>query len=311
MKSLSLILGAAALLLITMCQIRAGEAEPELKDEVRSQCFAELVRALKAESPWVRVHAGEALAMLNDPDPALAAFRPQADSSSPPYRIGVWRVLAMAEGSPRRDEFVERIRRAFLDPDSPDQTHAVEAMAKLNVPFADDVERRRVRDLADGGNATAPFALWRLAQAGDTTAVARLVALLESNDETTRMRAGFILSRLQPLPESAGKALAAALSREPADSLAHPVLRAAGSLDAAREMAQDPHAPPYGRYLATMRLAEMGEARDRAILLPLLDNADPDVRVAAAFAILNIHARFAAATTQRQSAPAISMPARP
>jgi HEAT repeat protein len=276
----------------------AGDVESKLTDDVRSRCVAELVGALDAESQWVRVHAGDALAALNRPERVIAAFRPQADAAGPQYRIGVWRVLALAEQGDRRREYVARIRRAFLDPHGPDQTHAIEALAKLKVPASDDAERQRVRDVAEGGGSAAPFALWRLAQAGDETAVARLASLLDNPDEPTRVRAAYVLGRLQPLPHATDRALSAALAKERAGSVAQSVMRAALGVDAAREMAQDPDAPQYARYSAAMCLAELGRARDHAILSRMLQDPDLDVRVAAAYATLQIDGRAAAASTR-------------
>ena len=299
MNRRSIILTLASLpLLGAAAPVGAGHAESKLTDDVRSRCVAQLVGALDAESPWVRVHGGEALAALNRPERVIAAFRPQADTAEPQYRIGVWRVLARAEQGDRRSEYVARIRRAFLDPNGPDQIHAIEALAKLKVPASGDAERKRVRDVAHGGGPAAPFALWRLAQGGDETAVARLASLLDNPDEATRVRAAYVLGRLRPLPQATDRALSAALAKQRAGSVAHSVMRAALGLGAAREMAQDPEAPQYARYSAAMCLAELGTARDYAILSRRLNDSDLDVRVAAAYATLQIEARAAGASSR-------------
>ena len=44
---------------------------------------------------------------------------------------------------------------------TPDQTHAMEALAKLHEPAADDAELRCVRDVSDGQGQTSPFAVVR------------------------------------------------------------------------------------------------------------------------------------------------------
>jgi SSS family solute:Na+ symporter len=254
-----------------------------------------LTRALTDPSPWVRVHAAEALVSVKRPEPALTAFRPKAETTEPQYRIVVWRVLAGAEPEPaQRRRYVERIRAALLDPSGPDQTHAMEALAKLREPAVDDNEHRRVREVADGEGPASPFAVWRLAQSNDATAIERLVKLLGADDATTRARAAYVLGRLRPLPATAAEAVSAALANEPDDSPARPMLRAALGGDAVRALARDAHVPPSGRYFAAIALAENGTAGDYTILTDLLDDPDADVRVGAAYAMLQIDGRAAA-----------------
>jgi SSS family solute:Na+ symporter len=273
-------------------------AAPVLHDDQRARCRDILVRALQDDSPWIRVHAAEALIALKQTGPALAAFRAKADTTEPRYRIVVWRVLAQAEpDAAQRSQYVERIRAALMDPSAPDHAHAMEALAKLHEPAADDAERKRIQDVADAKSQISPFAVWRLANANDATAIERLVVLLHADDAITRSRAAYVLSRLQPLPDTATQAVTATLDKEPADSPARIMLRAAQGGDAVREMAKDTKVAPSGRYFAAMNLADNGTGGDYAILDALLNDPDYDVRVGAAYATLQIDARAAAAAT--------------
>lgn len=302
MNRRTLVLSLASLALIGAAWVRADGPDRTLNDGMRTRCYDILVDALADTSPWVRVHAAEALVSLKYPEPALAAFRSQAETSEPQYRVVVWRVLAAAEPDPtQRRHYVQRIRQALLDPDGPDQTHAMEALAKLREPAADDAERRRIREVADGGGPASPFAVWRLAQSNDAIAIDRLVELLGADDATTRARAAYVLGRLQPLPASAAEAVSAALAQEPDDSPARPMLRVALGGESTRALAQDAHVAPPGRYFAAMSLAERGTVSDYAILTGLLNDPDSDVRVGAAYAVLRIHGRTAA--TAPASAP--------
>jgi len=268
----------------------------------RARCYDVLIAALKDDSQWVRAHAAEALVQSNRPDPALDAFRPLADTAEPKYRVVVWRILAQAEPEAAdRRRYIERIRTALLDRDGPDQTHAMEALAKLHEPAADDGERALVRDIADGGGPMSPFAVWRLAQANDPASVERLVKLLRSHDAVTRARAAYVLGRLAPLPQTVTVAIADVLKSERPDSPAHAMLRTAHGPDGAREVAKDIKGLPSGRYLAGMYLAERGTVDDVAMLGQLLDAADPDVRVAGAFALLMIDGRTQPATKAGKS----------
>jgi SSS family solute:Na+ symporter len=291
----SLIISLASLALLGAGPTGACGADQTLKDDVRLRCYDVLTRALEDASPWIRVHAAEALIALKRTQPALAVFRPRSETTEPRYRIVVWRVLAAAEPEPaQRRRYVERIRAALLDPNGPDQTHAMEALAKLHEPIADEAERRRVLDVADGRGDAAPFAVWRLAQAKDATAVNRLVKLLHADDATTRARAAYVLGRLKPLPKAASDAISTALKTEPIDSPARVMLRAAQGEDAVRELARDAQVAPSGRYFAAMSLAECGTTQDYAILAQLLNDPDADVRVGAAYAMLQIDGRGAA-----------------
>jgi SSS family solute:Na+ symporter len=273
-------------------------AAPVLHDDQRARCRDILVRALLDDSPWIRVHAAEALIALKQTGPALAAFRAKADTTEPRYRIVVWRVLAQAEpDAAQRSQYVERIRAALMDPSAPDHAHAMEALAKLHEPAADDAERKRIQDVADAKSQISPFAVWRLANANDATAIERLVVLLHADDAITRSRAAYVLSRLQPLPDTATQAVTATLDKEPADSPARIMLRAAQGGDAVREMAKDTKVAPSGRYFAAMNLADNGTGGDYAILDALLNDPDSDVRVGAAYATLKIDARAASAAS--------------
>lgn len=261
--------------------------------DVRTRCYDVLIGALKDESQWVRAHAAEALVLSKRPEPALDAFRPLADTADAKYRIVVWRILAQAEpqAAARRD-YVERIRCALFDRNGPDQTHAMEALAKLREPASDQAERAVVREIADGGGPAAPFAVWRLAQANDAAAADHLLTLIRSADAVTRARAAYVVSRIGPLPDAGSAAIADACASEPADSPARVMLRVAQGAEAAREMLLDAHGSAEGRYVAAMCLAERGTADDRQALARLLEDSDADVRVAAAFAFLRLSDRL-------------------
>jgi solute:Na+ symporter, SSS family len=262
-----------------------------LPDGTRSLCDDVLTRALSDESPVVRVHAAESLTSLDRPEPVLEAFRPKSKTTEPVTRILIWRVLAAAEPEAEtRRRYVERIRTVLLDPSSPDSIHAMESLAKLNEPAA-GAERRLIRVVADGAGPASPFALWRLAQAGEGDSVARLAKLLHSNDGVTRLRAAYVLGRLRPRYPAARDALSAALATEPPDSPSRPMLRAAAGSDTARELLGDTDAGPVDRYFAAMFLADTGVPSDYPRLTNLLRNPHSDLRVGAAYALLKINAR--------------------
>jgi len=255
-----------------------------------TRLFAILREALELRGSWESIHAAEALATLNDPKPVLAAFRDQTETTTAGYRIGVWRVLARVEESAaRRQEYVERIRQVLRSPNAPDRIHALEALAKLGTPIADDAEREIVVAMARSADEPgSPFALWRLAQAGEVPdTVERLTARLASKDEVIRLRSAYVLARLRPWPETTRTALTAALASEPPESIARPFLVCAAGGDGVLELARTA-TQPAARYTAAMELAGQDSAAARRVLRSLLDDADADVRIAAAFSLLRL-----------------------
>jgi SSS family solute:Na+ symporter len=273
--------------------LRASAEGPaaKLADRERSRCYDVLIRALDDESRIVRVHAADVLIALGRSEVTLTAFRPQATTTEPEYRILVWRVLAAAEPeAEKRRTYVERIRAALLAPSSPDPIHAMESLAKLNEPVT-DAERRSVHAVAEGTGPGSPFALWRLAKAGDADALNHLAKLLHSPDWITRFRAAYVLGRLRPAYPVAAPALAAALETEPHDSRARPMMCAAAGGNTARALLDDTKAAAGDRYFAAMFLAESGSPSDYPRLTALLDDPSSDLRVSGAYALLTIDAR--------------------
>lgn len=260
----------------------------ELTESDRSRCFEVLIRGLEDDSPTVRVHAAEALVSVHRPEPVLAAFRSEAETTEPVRRILVWRVLAAAEPqTEKRQEYLGRIRDALIDSNSTDQTHAMEALAKLEAPAISATERKCIHSVADGAGPASSFALWRLVQSGESDAIDRLTRLLRSKDHVTRFRAIYVLGRLRLRSSAANAALATALATEPADSPERPILRAAVGGEAGRELLSDAKAPPGDRYFAAMFLAESGTASDYQRLVSLLRETNGDLRVSGAYALLN------------------------
>lgn len=243
---------------------------------------------LAQRGTWLSVHVAEYLVSLGNPQPVRAAFAPQAESAPPPFRIGVWRVLALSAATPQaHDDYVQRMRHVLLDANASDRLHAMEALAKIAAPITSDSERLYVRKSAASGDGSAPFALWRLALDGDATSLDHLANLLKSPDSTTRFRAAYVLGRLRPLAKRPAQALADALKHEPHDSLAWPAIASASGGQPLVELAAS--ADVAARRLAAATLAQQGDA-DRSLLEKLSRDDDLDVRMAAAFALLAHHA---------------------
>src|SRR5262245_16858146 len=106
-KTMGLILATAGL--ATGCAARK-----EMKTD-RSQLIAGLEHEMNANTKWLRIHAAEALLDNGESGKIAELFRTEAETASPPYRIGVWRVLARSTTGEERNRYVERIREAMRD----------------------------------------------------------------------------------------------------------------------------------------------------------------------------------------------------
>jgi hypothetical protein len=265
-------------------------------DDETARLLAILEDGLNQRGSWLSVHAAEDLAFLGKRDPVITAFAPQAESATPPFRIGVWRVLALSAPTPAvRDDYVQRIRGVLLDAKATDRLHAMEALAKIAAPIASEAERRYVTESAASGDGGAPFALWRLSVAGDSTVPDRLADLLRSSDAVTRFRAAYVLGRLRPLKTRPTQELADALAREPHDSLAWPAIASASGGRALADLAANTDVA--ARRLAADALAHDRDA-GRLLLEKLSRDEDTDVRIAAAFGLLAQRAGLAPSTTR-------------
>lgn len=278
------------LVMSLMLVVHSAHGADELTAADRQKLVDALTDSMNNGEGWITVHAAEDLIQLGRMDGPRKKFAPQAETASPPFRIGVWRILARcAVTEQERNAFVERIRQVMLQSDSPDRTHAVEAMTKLNAPISGDQERATIDEIAFGPTNVAPFAAWRLAE-GDATrskGIDRLVQLLGSSDPICRARSADALAHLQVNSELVRSALQSDLATEPADSVARDLVMVAlggRPLRKLAEMASD----PSGQYLAIMELSRTGSADDVPLLWKSFDSANVDVRGASAFALLRI-----------------------
>src|SRR5699024_3359015 len=78
-----------------------------------------------------------------------------------PYRIGIWRALALAAMTDEdREEWISKIIEVYQNPDNEDRIHAAESMAKLGVsPYTVDPEMTQTILNKDTG-VLQVFTLW-------------------------------------------------------------------------------------------------------------------------------------------------------
>lgn len=178
----------------------AGQLPPAFAEVARS-ALDELRRLLLDQSGSIKLHAAESLLALGYGEGVLACFDDELrrHGTTPVHRICIWRVLARAEPTEaKRSRYVEKIRDAFLDPDSPDPACAVESLSKLR--YRVDAEHRpRFEQAMERLPGTAvPHARWLLAVSGDGHDLEKLAELLDSVEPLVRGIAAYALRHLWP-----------------------------------------------------------------------------------------------------------------
>lgn len=290
-------IGAVALSLAGPVATMPGSAPDPA---VRTRSLHVLRHELATTQGWVRVHAAEALIEHGHTAGIAGLYMPELATATPPYRIGVWRVLARVAPTPgERAGFVDRIRAALHDPAAPDRVHAAETLAKLGAAAATD---RAPLDawLATADAPTRAYLLWLGVQLADAArrpaAELALAALLHDAHPVARLRSAYALARLAPLaPATLARLNTAAAA--PADSPARPYLLAAALAhsppdSAARLALLEQLRPLLARSSAGEQLelaVALGRARDRADLNRLsllLDHAEADARIGGASGLL-------------------------
>jgi hypothetical protein len=190
---------------------------------------------------------------------------------------------------------------AYLSPNSPDPIHAAETLSKLHYRI-DPNDRDRFMKTADklppGGM---PCARWLFAISGNDGDLHALADLLDAKDPMVRSQAAYALRHLRDrLPQSIIAQIAGVASKE-LDGAGRAYL-----LSAAYITAREPQQVTQFRdllipftqsgtkdqkYETASALAIRGEKHDLPLMTKLLDDPEPDVRVAAANAVLRISCR--------------------
>jgi HEAT repeat protein len=281
--------------------LAAGCAAPRATSPQRPQLVRLLEQEMLANKEWVRVHAAEALLDHGQNQVVAQSFIPEADTAPPPYRVGVWRVLARAaQTEADRRDFCDRIRRIMIDPQSPDRLSAAESLGKLGL--ANPADRSVLEQwLLATDDATKAFVLWVLALSSEGSQRAederRLANLLESSAPVARLRAAFALGRLPTISANSAQALARRLAMEPADSPARLYLLVAVLLHADKGSSAElnlkrrlticlDHGKPNEQLEAALALGRRGTQDNVPALAKLLRNAEPDARIGAANGLL-------------------------
>lgn len=265
----------------------------------RSHLIAKLQHEMASQTNWLRIHAAEALLDNGESNNIVGLFKPEADTASAPYRIGVWRVLARASGAERQG-YVERIRAVLHDSNATDRISASESLGKLDAAKVADSETI-LQWLTTADDATAAFPRWLLClsssgadRESNETALAKY---LRSSDAVARLRAGFVLGRLKNISPNSVATLREQLKLEPNDSIARVYLITAlllHSTDATevehlkKRLRHYLHGKANEQLEAGIVLGMTGSEEDLKVLGCNLENSEPDARIGAANGMLRL-----------------------
>lgn len=298
----------------------AADQSSRLSDSERLTAVQILRHGLERENRWVKVHAAEYLLKLSYPQGVREEFEKelQVSGNELEYRIGIWRVLALASTtSEERDEFVNKIC-VVARSESDDRLHAVEALGKLDKRVDEETAKSIEAWVVNNASQYVAFGRWVLANSALPAFDAddeeqRIVDLLKDEDPVARLRAGFVLGNLLPLSGDAETTLYQSADQilkrldqdwEQKSSLeqladAYVLAAAWASWDNKADASGDPgrarfrdalrrlskiSEPVANVYAAT--LAGIGIGDDRENLKNWLYARDADLRLTAAFALL-------------------------
>ena len=293
---------------------------------LRNECLRVLETVARSEEFWVKVHAIEYLADLGYQERARILIRQELATydKTPQKRIGYWRCSYKVAGKAKKEQWLKRIRDAYLDLNGPDRIHAVETLAKLNFSLK-AVDRSWVQADLERGGILAAYTLWGHALAPGPSSAGesgKLIGRLVADSASDRKIAAYGLSYFAEIPFREWEQLSEFALREKPDSEAYPYLLGAtyglapGRSDSvqlagirSRLLAFTNQESKTGRIELCRALAKKGIKADLTILKDLLRLTAPlqvappgelstvvnawnqDVQAAAAYAILSIMQR--------------------
>ncbi|GAA4464533.1 hypothetical protein GCM10023189_43940 [Nibrella saemangeumensis] len=324
----------AGFIYLSFVGIATGNDHPERvepADTLRTAALKELQEILYTQAEWVKVHAAEYLLWAGYPEGVKEEYLREEKrfGNQPPYRIGIWRVLAQASSQPaERQQWTEKIREAFGDTAGMDRIHAAETLAKLQMSPQAHYPTLTQKALKSDNKPLAMYTLWAASYAADESVQAtrhKLLGLLTTPqpDVAVKRMAAYILRHLKGLTAHQWQQLAQVALSEPENSAAHVYLLSAAFVGAPANantglfkqvhetLLKAAFSPLKGnRTEMAAALAERGTLSNLPVLVALLTDQNPlpgtgaasgeairknpdqaDVRAAAAYAILKIRQR--------------------
>ena len=290
--------------LFLMCFVCIGQVRADVTvgtddwTRLRTQSVGVLHEALYEDgSFWVNVHAAEALIENLYTDGIEARFL-ELEKSPQSHPIGIARVFARLNGSDelRRREYVNRIVDIFLDDGSQMRLHALESLGKLG--YGEHLPEIVAAAQSDSVGFRA-FARWVLANSGAPEDESYLAELLDSPEPRDYFYTAYGLRFFDTVESETLRRLKATLDRLTHDAPYRVYVASAWYVHAPedqRASARDELLSYIGgenvwRYEIGNALAIRGNIDDVPVLERLAGDADIDVRIGAAQALLRIERR--------------------
>lgn len=132
--------------------------------------LTKLKEAAHSENFWVKIHAHEFLLQLGYSEWADSSFNSWSrfHKEVREERIGIWRLgYMLTRNAAEKDQWLQKIQEAYLNPDGPDRIHAAETLSKLNIPLRSLSEERLEKDLLRN-DLLSGFAIWGAALGSNT-----------------------------------------------------------------------------------------------------------------------------------------------
>lgn len=266
--------------------------------ERRAACLRVLREAMhSADGFFVRVHAAEALVMHHQIEQIDSLFT--LSQKNPDQYLGATRVLArLHQYEPAvYERYIDQLTAVFLNSNvSTQRVVALESLGKLGYSQL----LAPIQHQADSGaTASKAMARWVLSNSGTASSEAQLADLLNSSDPLAYRYAAYAFRHKKSVRPATYALLEACAQRlAPQDPERVYVLSAVWVHASATQAAATKtallryqHGAVNERYELAEALNRRGTSADLALLDTLLHDANPDVRVAAASAVLAIDAR--------------------
>ena len=280
-----------------------------IPDALKEKDLEILETVLNNGQLWEKVHAAEFLIDLGYAGKVSDVFLAELNQNGhlPQYRIGIWRVLYKCAENEEKQIWQDSIYRAFVLPTSPDRIHAAETLAKLKIPTENKDSEIVESAIVSSDKRLSFFTQWWAIpqlEHGIEKLKEYLSGIIRFEEESIiRLMAAYVLGEDRDIcfdteewqilkdfavSEPVGSdvrlyLLAAAFSKAPVDAM-----QTASFKNIKKLLLEYTDSDKPKLYQLCLSLARKGDLKDVDILKPLLHHHEDDVKIAAAYAILQI-----------------------